>query len=58
MRGSRAQVAAGCILYGSRVMLVYTTGHGVAGFTYEPSLKDLHQRGPLFVGSSELVREL
>ncbi|MEO1051685.1 MAG: class 1 fructose-bisphosphatase [Bacteroidota bacterium] len=33
-----AQVAAGYLLYGSSTMLVYTTGHGVNGFTYEPSL--------------------
>ena len=32
------QVAAGYILYGSSTMLVYTTGHGVNGFTYDPSL--------------------
>lgn len=32
------QVAAGYLLYGSSTMLVYTTGHGVFGFTYEPSL--------------------
>lgn len=32
------QAAAGYILYGSSTMLVYTTGHGVNGFTYEPSL--------------------
>lgn len=32
------QVAAGYILYGSSTMLVYTTGHGVNGFTHEPSL--------------------
>lgn len=32
------QVAAGYILYGSSTMLVYTAGHGVNGFTYEPSL--------------------
>lgn len=32
------QVAAGYILYGSSTMLVYTTGHGVHGFTLEPSL--------------------
>jgi fructose-1,6-bisphosphatase I len=32
------QVAAGYVLYGSSTMLVYTTGHGVNGFTYEPSL--------------------
>jgi fructose-1,6-bisphosphatase I len=32
------QVAAGYILYGSSTMLVYTTGHGVNGFTYEITL--------------------
>jgi fructose-1,6-bisphosphatase I len=32
------QVAAGYLLYGSSTMLVYTTGHGVNGFTYEPTL--------------------
>lgn len=32
------QVAAGYILYGSSTMLVYTTGYGVNGFTYEPGL--------------------
>src|SRR5688572_20180626 len=32
------QVAAGYVLYGSSTMMVYTTGHGVNGFTYEPSL--------------------
>ncbi|MDN5203365.1 class 1 fructose-bisphosphatase [Fulvivirgaceae bacterium BMA10] len=32
------QVAAGYLLYGSSTMLVYTTGAGVNGFTYEPSL--------------------
>ncbi|NLS12415.1 class 1 fructose-bisphosphatase [Vibrio sp. SM6] len=32
------QVAAGYVIYGSSTMLVYTTGHGVNGFTYDPSL--------------------
>ncbi len=32
------QVAAGYILYGSSTMLVFTTGHGVNGFTHEPTL--------------------
>ncbi len=32
------QVAAGYVLYGSSTMLVYTTGKGVNGFTYDPSL--------------------
>lgn len=32
------QVAAGYILYGSSTMLVYTAGHGVNGFTHDPTL--------------------
>jgi fructose-1,6-bisphosphatase I len=32
------QVAAGYVVYGSSTMLVYTTGHGVHGFTLEPSI--------------------
>ncbi|MEI6895752.1 MAG: class 1 fructose-bisphosphatase [Colwellia sp.] len=32
------QVAAGYIIYGSSTMLVYSTGHGVHGFTCDPSL--------------------
>ncbi|MFN8355294.1 MAG: class 1 fructose-bisphosphatase [Spirosomataceae bacterium] len=32
------QAAAGYLIYGSSTMLVYTTGHGVNGFTYENSL--------------------
>lgn len=38
MQKGSEQVAAGYILYGSSTMLVYTTGHGVNGFTYEASL--------------------
>lgn len=38
LQSGSAQVAAGYILYGSSTMLVYTTGHGVNGFTYEPTL--------------------
>lgn len=32
------QVAVGYVIYGSSTMLVYTTGNGVNGFTYDPSL--------------------
>jgi fructose-1,6-bisphosphatase I len=32
------QVAAGYVVYGSSTMLVYTTGFGVNGFTYDPSI--------------------
>lgn len=38
LQGGEAQVAAGYVLYGSSTVLVYTTGHGVNGFTYESSL--------------------
>lgn len=38
MQKGQEQVAAGYILYGSSTMLVYTTGHGVHGFTYDTSL--------------------
>lgn len=34
----RDQVAAGYALYGSSTMLVFTTGHGVHGFTLDPGL--------------------
>nr|HQU77534.1 class 1 fructose-bisphosphatase [Chitinophagales bacterium] len=32
------QVASGYVIYGSSTMLVYTTGHGVNGFTLDPSI--------------------
>lgn len=38
LQPGRAQVAAGYIIYGSSTMLVYSTGNGVNGFTYDPSL--------------------
>ncbi|MBK7271510.1 MAG: class 1 fructose-bisphosphatase [Flavobacteriales bacterium] len=38
MQPGTAQVAAGYIIYGSSTMLVYTTGHGVNGFTLDPSI--------------------
>ncbi|GGK85461.1 class 1 fructose-bisphosphatase [Rufibacter glacialis] len=40
------QAAAGYILYGASTMLVYTTGHGVNGFTYEPSLGEFFLSHP------------
>lgn len=38
LQPGKNQVAAGYILYGSSTMLVFTTGMGVNGFTYDPSL--------------------
>jgi len=32
------QVASGYVLYGSSTMLVFSTGNGVNGFTYDPSI--------------------
>lgn len=46
MQKGRSQVAAGYILYGSSTMLVYTTGRGVNGFTYEPSLGEFFLSHP------------
>jgi len=38
LRPGVEQVSAGYILYGSSTMMVYTTGHGVHGFTLDPSV--------------------
>lgn len=43
------QVAAGYVLYGSSTMLVYTTGKGVDGFTYEPSLGEYFLSHPSII---------
>lgn len=38
LQAGRRQLCAGYVLYGSSTMLVYTTGDGAHGFTYEPSI--------------------
>lgn len=38
LQPGRRQLAAGYVVYGSSTMLVYTTGHGVHGFTLDPSI--------------------
>ncbi len=38
LRKGVEQVAAGYLLFGSSTMLVYTAGHGVHGFTLDPSI--------------------
>ncbi len=38
LQPGRAQVAAGYVLYGSSTVMVYTTGQGVHGFTYDPAI--------------------
>lgn len=40
LRPGRELVAAGYILYGSSTILLFTTGEGVHGFTYDPSVGD------------------
>jgi fructose-1,6-bisphosphatase I len=40
------QVAAGYIIYGSSTMFVYTSGHGVHGFTLDPSLGEFFLSHP------------
>ena len=44
-RGSK-QVAAGYIIYGSSTVMVYTTGHGVYGFTLDPSVGEFFLSHP------------
>lgn len=46
LQGGRKQVAAGYILFGSSTILVYATGHGVNGFTYEHSLGEFFLSHP------------
>jgi fructose-1,6-bisphosphatase I len=38
LQPGRRQLAAGYVVYGSSTMMVYTTGHGVYGFTLDPSV--------------------
>lgn len=38
LQPGRDMVAAGYVIYGSSTMLVYSTGNGVNGFTYDPSV--------------------
>jgi fructose-1,6-bisphosphatase I len=38
LQPGRRQLAAGYVVYGSSTMLVYTTGHGVFGFTLDPAI--------------------
>lgn len=38
LQNGTEQVAAGYVIFGSSTMLVYTTGNGVNGFTFDPSI--------------------
>ncbi|RAU83604.1 class 1 fructose-bisphosphatase [Pontibacter arcticus] len=46
LQAGTQQIAAGYVVYGSSTMLVYTTGNGVNGFTYEPSLGEFFLSHP------------
>ena len=49
LQPGRNQVCAGYVIYGSSTMLVYTTGHGVHGFTLDPGIGE-------FLLSHEMIR--
>lgn len=38
LQPGRQQVAAGYVIFGSSTMIVFTTGNGVNGFTYDPAI--------------------
>lgn len=49
----REQIAAGYVLYGSSTMLIFSTGNGVNGFTYESSLGEYVLSHPLMVFNND-----
>ncbi len=46
LQPGKNQVAAGYIVYGTSTMLVYTTGHGVNGFTLNPAIGTFYLSHP------------
>lgn len=46
LQAGREQVVAGYVLYGSSTMLVYTTGTGVNGFTFDPAVGEFFLSNP------------
>lgn len=46
LQSGHRQVAAGYVIYGSSTMLVYTTGHGVNGFTLNPAIGTFYLSHP------------
>jgi fructose-1,6-bisphosphatase I len=53
LQGGNKQVAAGYVLYGTSTMLVYTTGYGVNGFTYDASLGEFFLSHPQITTPAE-----
>ena len=47
LQSGNKQIAAGYVVYGSSTMLVYTTGHGVNGFTLDPSIGEFCLSQPM-----------
>lgn len=47
LQPGQRQIVAGYLLYGSSTMLVYSTGDGVHGFTYDPTLGEFFLSHPL-----------
>jgi fructose-1,6-bisphosphatase I len=46
LQPGREQVAAGYVIYGSSVMMVYSAGHGVHGFTLDPTIGEFLLSNP------------
>lgn len=46
LQPGKNQVAAGYIVYGTSTMIVYTTGHGVNGFTLNPAIGTFYLSHP------------
>jgi fructose-1,6-bisphosphatase I len=46
LQPGRSQLAAGYIIYGSSCMFVFTTGHGVHGFTLDPTVGEFFLSHP------------
>ncbi|NJB82875.1 class 1 fructose-bisphosphatase [Wenyingzhuangia aestuarii] len=46
LQEGKHQVAAGYIIYGTSTMLVYSTGHGVNGFTLNPAIGSFYLSHP------------
>ncbi|AYA36353.1 fructose-1,6-bisphosphatase [Hymenobacter oligotrophus] len=46
LQGGHKLVAAGYVLYGASTVLVYTTGQGVAAFTFQPLLGEFYLSQP------------
>jgi len=46
LQAGHHQVAAGYVIYGSSVMMVYSAGHGVHGFTLDPTIGEFLLSNP------------